>query len=336
MMMTRYPIMAALVLWTLASVMVCGVVAQNPMVVLETNTGDITIELYADKAPITVDNFLSYVNSGFYDYLLFHRVIYGFMIQGGGFYYSGGIFYKAPASDPIINESFNGLSNLRGTIAMARTSEPDSATSEFYINHADNLFLDRSNAADGVGYCVFGRVIEGMSVVDAIAQIPVIPYYQANPPPPIYFEAMPQNLVGMYRAHVLPCETSYCADLTSAGRIDFEDFALFASHWLDDICGSAGGFCDGSDLNYSGKVDAVDLDLFLQHWSCSAGYEPEFSDLAATAAIDIDDLAVLMTHWLDSGCNDANNYCNGVDISHNGTVDLDDFTLFSQNWLISY
>ena len=116
--------------------------AQNPRVVLETNFGNIVIELYPDEAPITVDNFLGYVNSGFYNGLLFHRVIPGFMIQGGGYYLDGyTIIPRTPINGPIINESYNGLSNLRGTIAMARTIDPDSATSQFYINHVDNLFL---------------------------------------------------------------------------------------------------------------------------------------------------------------------------------------------------
>ena len=137
--------------------------AANPVVRLDINDydtidGSILIELFTDGAPITVANILDYVDAGFYDGLIFHRVIENFMIQGGGF--DPNLSYQQP-NDPIVNESNNGLSNLRGTIAMARTSEPDSATSQFYINHTDNLFLDRSQAADGVGYCVFGRVIEG-------------------------------------------------------------------------------------------------------------------------------------------------------------------------------
>ena len=132
--------------------------------------GTIIIELYPDDAPITVSNFLAYVRDGFYDGLVFHRVINNFMVQGGGF--DEALEYISPPYEPITNESTNGLSNLRGTIAMARTSAPDSATSQFYINHKDNGFLDRANAADGVGYCVFGRVLAGMDLVDAIATTP--------------------------------------------------------------------------------------------------------------------------------------------------------------------
>jgi peptidyl-prolyl cis-trans isomerase B (cyclophilin B) len=134
-------------------------------VVMETSHGPIQIELEDDKAPITVKNFLAYVDEGFYDNTIFHRVISNFMIQGGGF--EPGMRQKKTKST-IQNESKNGLSNARGTLAMARTSAPDSATAQFFINLKDNTFLDRAQAQDGVGYCVFGRVVEGMDVVDRI------------------------------------------------------------------------------------------------------------------------------------------------------------------------
>jgi cyclophilin family peptidyl-prolyl cis-trans isomerase len=155
--------------------MVLGVVATssaraaNPVVVLDTNMGTIKIELFEDKAPGTVKNFLSYVESKHYDGLIFHRVIEDFMIQGGGF--EPGMKKEKKTLDPIKNESSNGLSNLRGTLAMARTPDPDSATSQFFINVKDNTFLDRAKAGDKVGYCVFGRVIEGMDVVDKIRMV---------------------------------------------------------------------------------------------------------------------------------------------------------------------
>ena len=139
---------------------------KNPVVVFETSMGTIKIELYPDKAPATVRNFLQYVDDGHYDNTIFHRVIKGFMIQGGGF--ERGLREKR-TRDPIKNESRNGLSNERGTIAMARTSDPDSATAQFYINHKDNKFLDAKGTRPG--YCVFGRVIEGMDVVDRIANV---------------------------------------------------------------------------------------------------------------------------------------------------------------------
>ncbi len=143
--------------------------AQNPVVVMDTSQGTIEIELDQDKAPTTVQNFLNYVDTGFYDNTIFHRVISNFMIQGGGF--EPGLRQKR-TQPPIKNESNNGLSNARGTIAMARTNDPNSATVQFFINVADNLFLDRARASDGVGYCVFGKVIKGLDVVDKIKAVP--------------------------------------------------------------------------------------------------------------------------------------------------------------------
>ena len=136
------------------------------MVRLKTNLGDIVIELNAEKAPKTVANFLEYVESGFYNNTIFHRVIDGFMIQGGGF--EPGMNQKATRA-PVDNEAANGLTNDMYTIAMARTPNPHSATAQFFINVANNSFLNfRSATPDGFGYCVFGQVTEGQSVVDAI------------------------------------------------------------------------------------------------------------------------------------------------------------------------
>ena len=136
---------------------------------LETTLGSITLELNEEKAPLTVANFLSYVKSGHYINTIFHRVIKGFMIQGGGL--TGNMNQKA-TSAPVKNEAGNGLSNVRGTIAMARTPIVDSATSQFFINTVDNTFLDhRDNTPNGFGYCVFGKVVEGMDVVDKIENV---------------------------------------------------------------------------------------------------------------------------------------------------------------------
>ena len=144
--------------------------ADNPKVSLETSEGTITLELYPDKAPQTVNNFLAYVGAGFYEGTLFHRVIDGFMIQGGGFTQD---MQRKPTRDPIQNEANNGLKNERGTVAMARTSVPHSATSQFFINLKDNAFLDfKAQNRRGWGYCVFGKVTEGMEVVDKIAKQP--------------------------------------------------------------------------------------------------------------------------------------------------------------------
>ena len=142
----------------------------NPMVVLSTSLGDIKIELYQDKAPVTVQNFLEYVKSGYYDGTIFHRVIPGFMVQGGGM--TDDMRDKREGQRAAIkNESSNGLKNDTGTLAMARTSAPDSATSQFFISVKDNTFLNKENAADKVGYAVFGKVVEGMDVVKKIEQV---------------------------------------------------------------------------------------------------------------------------------------------------------------------
>lgn len=141
----------------------------NPQVVIETSMGNITIELFKEKAPITVKNFLGYVKEGFYDGLIFHRVIKDFMVQGGGM--TEALEQKKPKF-AIKNEATNGLSNKRGTLAMARTAVVDSATSQFFINVVDNQFLDhQGKKPDTFGYCVFAQVIEGMDVVDQIRAV---------------------------------------------------------------------------------------------------------------------------------------------------------------------
>ncbi|MDX2447559.1 MAG: peptidylprolyl isomerase [Desulfobacterales bacterium] len=141
----------------------------NPQVVMETSQGEIVLELYRDKAPLTVKNFLAYMDADFYSHTIFHRVIPGFMIQGGGF---TGDMQKKPNKPPVKNEADNGLKNDRGTIAMARTQAPHSASSQFFINMVDNAFLNyKSQTTSGWGYAVFGKVIKGMDVVDAIAKV---------------------------------------------------------------------------------------------------------------------------------------------------------------------
>ncbi len=150
-----------------AVVLVCGCDEETNMIKLETSMGNIVIELNEQAAPVTVKNFLGYVGEGFYDGTIFHRVIPGFMIQGGGFTAEMG---KKETREAIVNEAKNGLKNERGTIAMARGGDPDSATCQFFINHRDNGPL---NYVENVqpGYAVFGKVTEGMDVVDAIASV---------------------------------------------------------------------------------------------------------------------------------------------------------------------
>lgn len=143
----------------------------GPKVLLKTSQGDITIELNEEKAPETVKNFLDYVNEGFFDNTVFHRVIQDFMIQGGGFALKeDGSIEQKETKDPIQNEAKNGLKNKKGTIAMARTGDPHSATAQFFINHKDNDSLDYPSF-DGWGYAVFGEVVGGIEVVDKIAAV---------------------------------------------------------------------------------------------------------------------------------------------------------------------
>lgn len=140
------------------------------MIMLVTSMGSIKVELFPDKAPASVENFLSYVQRGFYDETIFHRVIPGFMIQGGGFTAD---MQQKPAGAPIVNEATNGLLNKRGTLAMARTQDPNSATCQFFINLVDNAGLDhRGTSPQAFGYAVFAQVTEGMDVVDRISQVP--------------------------------------------------------------------------------------------------------------------------------------------------------------------
>jgi cyclophilin family peptidyl-prolyl cis-trans isomerase len=171
--MTSITLLSVVVLGLCACLSLGAVAGQTeskkPVVVLDTSSGAITLELDPEKAPITVANFLKYVDSGFYDNLIFHRVMPGFMVQGGGM--DDKMDEKRTDKEnkplvPIKNESRNGLSNERGSIAMARTSDPNSATCQFFINHADNARLDTL----GGGYAVFGKVIDGMDVVDSIAK----------------------------------------------------------------------------------------------------------------------------------------------------------------------
>ena len=159
-------------LFLLAAVLGCGTaLARNPQVELKTNEGTVVVELYADKAPKTVANFLQYVKDGFYGGTIFHRVIDGFMIQGGGF--DRDMRDKSKTRAPIENEAGNGLKNEAGSLAMARTPDPHSASAQFFINLKNNDFLNyREPTTQGYGYAVFGRVTRGMEVVNKIAKVP--------------------------------------------------------------------------------------------------------------------------------------------------------------------
>ena len=165
--------------------------ADNPIALIHTSMGDIKLELDAEKAPISVENFINYAQSGFYDGTIFHRVISHFMIQGGGFTPD---MEKKTTDEPINNEAGNGLSNLRGTVAMARTNDPHSATAQFFINTQDNLNLDHAGGTNSRnwGYAVFAKVIEGMNVVDDIRFVETAssPPFSDVPKVPVVIESI--------------------------------------------------------------------------------------------------------------------------------------------------
>jgi cyclophilin family peptidyl-prolyl cis-trans isomerase len=233
----------------------------NPQVTLQVSggvSGDIVLELYPAKAPITVGNFINYVRSGFYDGLIFHRVISDFMVQSGGF---DADMVKKAGGDAITNESSNGLSNLAGTIAMARTPYPHSATSEFFINETDNLFLDYGTIAyDGsdnayckVGYCVFGKVISGMSVVNDIALLPTT---DERPDVDVIIDYAEITLDVPY------CAEQLMGDVDGDCDVDTEDMRKFRIQWVSPTCHG----CYGADINNDGEVDFKDFAVMLSNW----------------------------------------------------------------------
>jgi len=188
----RTPVFGRLRALLIASLLLTGsahAAAGNPTAVIQTSKGDIVVELFADKAPKSVENFVNYARSGFYDGTIFHRVISHFMIQGGGFTPD---MEKKATGEPIPNEASNGLSNKRGTLAMARTNHPHSATSQFFINVQDNMNLDHSGetSSQAWGYAVFGQVVEGMNVVDDVrfVQTERKPPYSDVPVEPVVIE----------------------------------------------------------------------------------------------------------------------------------------------------
>lgn len=231
--------------------------AQMPTVVLQTNFGDIVVELDDVNAPVTVENFIGYINSGFYDGLIFHRItdvddnIY--VIQGGGF---DPDLREQETGGPIINESNNGLSNVRGSIAMARRDDPNSATSQFYINYEDNLFLDWESPSKPQ-YCVFGRVISDMNVVDNIAATPtgtgILPDGSTMPD-------VPNSPVIIYSAHEINYMYDILGNLDGDNNVDGNDFAVLASTWLDGETNHE--FNRGIETDTGGQHD-LDGDIFV-------------------------------------------------------------------------
>ena len=258
------------------------VFAANPQVTLEISggvTGTIVLELYADKAPVTVANFIDYVQSGFYNDLIFHRVIVDFMVQGGGF---DADLVQKTTNPPIINESIDAPSNLRGTIAMARTNQTHSATSQFFINHVDNSFLDFGAIVGGAyrnpGYCVFGKVISGMDVVDAIAVVTTATEGG--------WGDVPVNDIFIQTATVTVnapiCIDRLAADIDGDCNVGLADFAILSSQWLErtslyDVL--------NYDFDNNGIVDQADLIDFAAGW---------------LTTYDMGDFAVFASEWLDT------------------------------------
>ena len=293
--------------------------AGYPRVLLKTNFGDITMELYNDKAPITVENFLQYVRTGFYDDLIFHRVENPFVIQSGGYYLDGHVIYQQITNAPIINESYNNLSNLTGTVAMARTTDPNSATSQFYINLKDNNSLDKKYAQDKIGYCVFGKVISGMDVVNDIAHTPVEDLRYIDPA----FDSIPYpTLVIINNAELLTPGYWLPGDIGNDGIVNFRDFAYLAANWKKTGSNLWG------DLNQNNAVDANDVRLFHQGWlTKTSWYKPIEQDLNNDGIVNFRDFAIFSRNWQQPGRRLPSNFNQDL------YVDEYDLMLFAEKWL---
>jgi parallel beta-helix repeat protein len=256
----------------------------TPKVVIETTFGDITIELFPTQAPITVNNFLQYVNSGFYDRLIIHRATNSTtfkIIQGGG-YKPGGILKTEGLRSPIINESYNGLSNLRATVAMARTKDSNSATSQFYINVTNNTGLDHNAPPpyDANGYCVFGQVVSGMNVVDQIQQLPILGNPDPNDGYPYYLSNGLKYPVIVYKQQVRVCLSPTGNDSTGIGSPD----APFKTIQKAIDCVNEPGHVVPSPATYTGTGN-VDLDLKGKAITVRA-IEPRGYDTVTTTVIN--------------------------------------------------
>jgi cyclophilin family peptidyl-prolyl cis-trans isomerase len=269
-------------------------------------SGSITIELYTDKAPITCANFIKYVQSDFYNDLIFHRVIDGFMIQTGGF--DQNLVYRAPTYPNIINESSNRLSNVRGTIAMARTTAADSASSQFFINDANNTFLDygyvtgdyQGNPIAVIGYCVFGRVVTGMNIVDSISNVTTSTQGgMANVPvSPIILQGISIVVPGPV------CAEKLGGDIDGNCRVDFYDFVMLAAYWLQSNSLTACTDKVVGDLNNDCTVNFKDITMLAQNWLQSVSGPPCTTaitgDINNDCKVNFKDFSLLAAHWLES------------------------------------
>ncbi len=252
----------------------------DPQITMQTNLGTVVMELNPEQAPITVANMLAYVDLGFYDETLFHRVIPDFMVQGGGFTSSG--YLKTPVYEPIVLESANGLSNLRGTIAMARTSAADSATSQFFVNHADNTFLDYRSATVP-GYAVFGEVLSGMAVIDAMTQVETttIGSYEDVPVTAIIINAIDQTLAGN--------------SITNSGILQVSDLEQGAEWFYSLNGGNSWSAGSGSTLTVPEGVYATNSILVGQF---DAAGNPNLTVGKLTSVLTVDTTAPAVTSFL--------------------------------------
>jgi cyclophilin family peptidyl-prolyl cis-trans isomerase len=286
--------------------------AGNPQVLMKTTHGNMTIELYPDKAPVTVKNFLLYTRCEFYDDLLFHIIIKDFMIQGGGYYIQNDLPVHVPGNVPIVLESNNGLKNIKYTIAMARTNVPNSATSEFYINDADNAFLDYNTTAKP-GYCVFGKVLFGTFTVDTIANVKTRTFHGMDDFPDA------NDLVLITDVSITTKGAWIASDFDNNGIVDFKDYAGFASQWRKT------GSSLYANMDGVGQVTENDLMLFSNHWLEEAHWR--LGDLTFDNKTNFIDYAILTRDWLKTGKRLLG------DITGDKTVNNDDLIALAENWL---
>lgn len=318
----------------LAMLILCVLVGMsfgaNPVVVLQTSLGDIGIELYENEAPVTVDNFLHYVTTQFYDETIFHRLTktdssgIG-VVQGGISYVIGfSLLQKTPDRGPIINESDNGLSNLRGTIAMARTSDPNSATSQFYINHDDNTYLDKANNPDGFGYCVFGNVIHGIEVVDLMGDWNTV---NAGG----IYATLPVPILTIYRSFVLP-EGYWYRDYPANGIFwygaDINYDGVVSEHDLGTLCGAWLTETPLGSMQIDGLVNFGELAELANRWLWTSVWHREVpGDIDDSKLVNLRDFAILAKDWNRQGVETPS------DLNLDGKVDANDLSWLSHDWL---
>jgi len=305
--------------------------ADNPRVVIITTFGDIGVELYQAEAPNTVDNFLHYVDVGYYDWSFIHRTVNSgiYVVQGGGFAYDynyGEVVSLSPDRDPIINESYNGLSNLRGTIAMARGSGPNSATSQFYFNQSDNLSLDKDYPyGDGYGYCVFGKILNGIELVDffvglshmdpnMVSGLPDVPVY-IDPYGTLY-------LVEIAKARRAPAGYWLKADVNYDGIIDEWDLAQVCDNWLSTA--------ELGDIEVNGLIDFTAFAHVAERWKWTCVWR-RFTpaDIDNSGAVKLRDFALLASDWKKNGPELRG------DLNLDQTVNATDLMYLCENWLES-